>query len=149
MWLLLRGKRHTAEPIELKPIEPMCSQCGYDLRAQTNLTGARCPECGSQLRFDELKFKRDRKEQERYQHLRPIRHWLPIQWSRRDAIVVGLVMGITAYVIVVTFPRSIGSRLLLTFVLIAELACAHYVIAKLRKWQLRRYEEERRRAKDR
>ena len=142
MWSTPRFLKAAAEPYELKPVVPFCSQCGYDLRGTIKLTGARCPECGSQLQFDQLKFKRDRKEQRRYRHSRPVRFPMRVTWTRLEVTVVALLMALTVYFILIGPVYMI--KFFVPLALLIEFALAHAIISCVRHWQVKRYEKRQR-----
>lgn len=128
---------------ELPPgIEPTCPQCHYDLRASTNFSGARCPECGAKLPFDKLKFKRDRAAQRRYRKPFRIDDWMPIHWSPLETFVVALVCGFTFFGLLYVLSDAESVKLIAPGAVTAELAVAYFTIPWFRRWQRRRYDRE-------
>jgi hypothetical protein len=130
-------------PYDAPPVLPSCPVCQYDLRGITTIAGARCPECGTELPFDRLKFPRNRAEERRFRHLRPLRHWMPVIWSPMEAIVVGLGIGTTIYLLnrFLPYPQS---RVPGSLVIVGGIALGHALIVARRRWQVRKFDRQRR-----
>ena len=130
----------TAEdPPVLKPIEPACPQCGYDLRGLATIAGARCPECGAKLSFEKLKFKHDRKEMRRYRRPGMLPLYRPMPWALVQIGVVTLYIG-TIFVTLRLIGRTQMPILFWLIMIPLALYFAGNVLSEMRrKWRKQMY----------
>jgi hypothetical protein len=136
----LGPSRQPDPPFELDAVEPACPHCRYNLRGITSTAGARCPECGADLPFDALRFKRDPKAHRAYYHFQPLDDSMPVIWYWWQRVVVVIVVWATAFTIVENMPRGVGMSFVCVAIVV-EIAIAHWLIRWHRMRQRRAYEQ--------